>query len=52
MFGAIFYVAKYFPAFAIVPVGGAMMADRYSYLCSIGLFFIAGKEFDRRDREL
>ena len=43
MFGVSFYVLNIFLLLQLLPVGGAMMAERYSYLCSIGLFFIAGK---------
>ncbi len=43
VFGTGFYVANIFLLLQLLPVGGAMMAERYSYLCSIGLFFIAGK---------
>ena len=42
-FGAGFYVVNIFLLLQLLPVGGAMMAERYSYLCSIGLFFIVGK---------
>jgi tetratricopeptide (TPR) repeat protein len=41
--GAGFYVMNIVLLLQLLPVGGAMMADRYSYLCSVGLFFIIGK---------
>ncbi|HWY97783.1 MAG TPA: hypothetical protein VNY36_01750, partial [Bacteroidia bacterium] len=43
VFGAGFFVVNIFLLLQLLPVGGAMMAERYSYLCSIGLFFIASK---------
>ncbi len=43
LFGAGFYIVNIFLLLQLLPVGGAMMADRYSYLCSVGLFFMAGK---------
>lgn len=41
-FGTGFYIVNIVLLLQLLPVGGAMMADRYSYLCSIGLFFMAG----------
>jgi tetratricopeptide (TPR) repeat protein len=43
VFGSVFYIANIFLLLQLLPVGGAMMAERYSYLCSFGLFFMAGK---------
>ncbi len=43
VFGSGFYIVNIFLLLQLLPVGGAMMAERYSYLCSFGLFFIAGK---------
>ncbi|HTA82132.1 MAG TPA: tetratricopeptide repeat protein [Bacteroidia bacterium] len=43
VFGSGFYIANIFLLLQLLPVGGAMMAERYSYLCSFGLFFMAGK---------
>jgi tetratricopeptide (TPR) repeat protein len=41
--GTGFFIVNIFLLLQLLPVGGAMMAERYSYLCSIGLFFIASK---------
>lgn len=41
-FGFAFYLANVILILQILPVGGAMMADRYTYLAYTGLFFIAG----------
>jgi len=43
VFGSGFYIANIFLLLQLLPVGGAMMAERYSYLCSFGLFFMASK---------
>ena len=37
-----YYVATLIPVIGLVQVGGQSMADRYSYLPSLGPFFIAG----------
>lgn len=39
-FGALFYVATIFLVIQLLPVGGALMAERYTYVPYIGLFFI------------
>lgn len=44
--GAAFYIVNIFLLLQLLPVGGAMMADRYSYLCSEGLFFMAAMGFN------
>ncbi|MHB9154157.1 MAG: tetratricopeptide repeat protein [Endomicrobiales bacterium] len=41
-FGSLFFAATIFPVLQLVPVGQELPADRYAYLPSIGLFFIAG----------
>lgn len=41
-FGGLFYLATILPVLQIVPVGGFVAAERYSYFASLGLFFIAG----------
>jgi tetratricopeptide (TPR) repeat protein len=42
LFGLLFFVVCLLPVLQLVAVGGAIMADRYTYISSIGLFFIAG----------
>ena len=42
LFGLVFFVAGIIPLLQLIPVGRAMMADRYMYVASIGLFFLAG----------
>ena len=44
-FGMAFFVITVFLVLQLLPVGGAMMADRYSYIPSIGIFFLAGEGF-------
>jgi protein O-mannosyl-transferase len=41
-FGVIFYVVNLLLVLQFVSVGGAIIADRYTYIPYIGLFFIAG----------
>ena len=41
-FGILFFIVNLVLVMQIIPVGSAMMADRYTYLSSIGLFFIIG----------
>jgi len=45
VFGAGFFLATIAMVLQILPVGGALMADRYSYLSSIGIFYLAGESF-------
>jgi protein O-mannosyl-transferase len=40
MFGAMFFLINIVLLLQFIPVGGAILADRYSYLPYIGLFFI------------
>lgn len=46
VFGIGFYLVNIFLLLQLLPVGGSMMSERYTYLCYIGLFFIVGKSFD------
>lgn len=41
-FGLGFFTVTIFLVLQLLPVGNAMMADRYSYIPSIGIFFLAG----------
>lgn len=40
VFGSLFFVATVFPVLQLFPVGSSIISDRYSYIPSIGLFFI------------
>jgi len=42
LFGLLFYVFVILPVLQIKPVGEAIVAERYFYLSSIGLFFLIG----------
>jgi protein O-mannosyl-transferase len=46
MFGAGFFALTVFLVLQLFPVGRAIMADRYSYIPSIGIFYLAGEGFD------
>lgn len=41
IFGSLFFLICVLPALQLVPSGNAIVADRYSYLPSIGIFYIA-----------
>ena len=41
-FGILFFGISILPVLQLLPVGDSITADRYSYVASIGLFFIAG----------
>jgi protein O-mannosyl-transferase len=43
LFGAGFFAITVFLVLQLLPVGGAVMADRYSYIPSIGIFYLAGE---------
>ncbi len=45
VFGVAFFIVNIFLLLQILPVGGSMMSERYTYLCYIGLFFIIGQAF-------
>lgn len=42
IFGALFFLINIALLLQFIPVGGAIIADRYSYIPYMGLFFIAG----------
>ncbi len=45
LFGMAFFLLTILLVLQLIPVGDAVMADRYTYLSSIGLFFIVGHYF-------
>lgn len=47
LFGLGFFMVTILLVLQLIPVGDAVMADRYTYLSSLGLFFIAGHYFSR-----
>ena len=46
-FGILFYLANLLLVLQVVSVGSAVIADRYTYIPYIGLFYIAGYLIDR-----
>lgn len=42
VFGCLFFLVNIILLLQFIPVGGAILADRYSYIPYLGLFFIAG----------
>lgn len=46
LFGGLFFIVSIFPVLQILSVGAAIAADRYFYISSIGLFYLAGVGFD------
>jgi protein O-mannosyl-transferase len=46
IFGFLFYAATIALVLQFIPVGRAIMADRYSYLASIGIFILIGAAAD------
>jgi len=47
LFGTLFFLTMLAPTLQVIPVGIATTADRYFYLPSIGLCFLAGRSIDR-----
>ena len=45
-FGIGFFAVTIFLVLQLLPVGGAIIADRYSYIPSIGIFYLAGEGFN------
>ena len=45
IFGLAFFTATVFLVLQLLPVGDTIMADRYSYIPSIGIFYLAGEGF-------
>ena len=50
-FGTIFFAVTIFLVLQIIPVGRAMMADRYSYISSIGFFYLLAIVFENRESQ-
>jgi Tfp pilus assembly protein PilF len=42
IFGSLFFLVNIILLLQFIPVGGAIIADRYSYIAYVGLFIIAG----------
>ena len=40
IFGSLFFLVCLFPVLQLIPTGNAIVADRYAYLSSIGIFYI------------
>ncbi|HTA28087.1 MAG TPA: tetratricopeptide repeat protein, partial [Bacteroidia bacterium] len=47
MFGLLFFIANIFTLLKFIPIGDAIVADRYSYIPYIGLFFIVAYGFHK-----
>ncbi|MFH1458461.1 MAG: tetratricopeptide repeat protein [Candidatus Omnitrophota bacterium] len=45
IFGATFFLITIIPALQFIPVGKAVVADRYIYLASIGIFYLVSEFF-------
>jgi tetratricopeptide (TPR) repeat protein len=45
VFGSLFFLFTIALVLQVLPVGGAMLSERYTYVPYIGLFFIIGKTF-------
>ena len=43
IFGSIFFLITILPVLQLLPIGWAIAADRYTYIPSIGIFYIAGE---------
>jgi tetratricopeptide (TPR) repeat protein len=41
LFGLLFFVVSMLPVLQIIPIGGAIVADRYTYIASAGICFLA-----------
>lgn len=47
LFGALFFLITIFPVLQLIPVGGAIAADRYSYIPFIGFFYIIAEGINK-----
>jgi len=52
VFGFLFFIITIILVLQFVPVGGATMADRYTYIPYIGFFFIIGKLLEKLSVQL
>jgi tetratricopeptide (TPR) repeat protein len=43
VFGTLFFLITILPVLQLLPIGWAIAADRYTYIPSIGIFYIAGE---------
>jgi tetratricopeptide (TPR) repeat protein len=41
LFGLLFFVVSLLPVLQIIPIGGTIVADRYTYIPSVGICFLA-----------
>jgi Flp pilus assembly protein TadD len=46
IFGSLFFLISIFPVLQILSIGAAISCDRYFYVSSIGLFYLAGSGFN------
>lgn len=51
-FGAAFFAITVFLVLQLLQVGGAVMADRYSYIPSIGFFYVAAEGLQRFEEKM
>lgn len=47
IFGFTFFIVNIFLLLQLIPVGGSIMSERYTYLSYVGLFFIIGDTFSK-----
>ncbi|MFH1995478.1 MAG: tetratricopeptide repeat protein [Candidatus Omnitrophota bacterium] len=47
VFASAFFVASALPILQVIPAGGAFAADRYMYVSSLGVFFVAAVLFEK-----
>lgn len=47
LFGILFFTVTLIPVLQLIPLGRAMMAERYTYFAYIGLFILIGFVFER-----
>jgi len=47
VFGSVFFMVSIFPVIQIIPFGHAIMADRYTYIPYLGLFFLIAYYFEK-----
>ena len=52
VFGSVFFMASIFPVSQIIPFGTAIMADRYTYMPFLGLFFLIAYYFEKLTNKL